>query len=508
MANDVTFIKTSGGLGRPLPGEDFISGYLHYTASVPSGFTSSDRIKQVFSVTDAETLGITDTHLGETAAVAKSTIGGTPAVNDTIVITYTGIDGAETVLSYTLLTADAVSTTTAAAALAAAINLGTLIHGFSATSSTASLIITTKGGEGVFPNSGTPYSSVVTGGITSTWTQPTGSGSTVIGIASEIDIIHYHISEYFRIQPKGNLYVGIYATADATTFASVTLMQNKAGGKIRQIGIYQKTTTFATSQCATLQAILNTNYTNHKPLEAIYQAEYATVTDLTTLANLRILSAPNVSVTLGQDGAGVGYHLWGATAKSIGCVGATLGAVALANVNEDIAWPSKFNMAGTDFDTLAFANGTLYSTLSDGTINNLDSYGYVFLKKHVGLDGSYFDDSHTAVLLTSDYAYIENNRTINKAIRSLRAYLLPYLASPLSVNADGTLTDGLIGFYQGLCADALDPMQRNNEISAYKITIDASQNVVSTSELVIGVSIVPKGVARQITVNIGFTTSV
>ena len=75
-------------------------------------------------------------------------VGGTPAAGDTVKITYTGILGLETVLStYTLTSADAVSTTTATAALAAAINAGTQTHGFSATNNTASLLVTTKSGE-------------------------------------------------------------------------------------------------------------------------------------------------------------------------------------------------------------------------------------------------------------------------------------------------------------------------------------------------------------------------
>lgn len=510
MANDVVFIKGQGGLGRPLAGEDHISGLLFYSdATLPTGFTSSDRIKQVFSVADAEALGITDTHLGETKAVAKIAIGGTPAVGDTLTITYTGIAGLETVLDgYALVSGEETTTTTAAAAYAAQINANTAYHGFSASNTAANLFVTTKAGEGIFPNSGTPYAASVTGGNTATVTQPTGSGSTVLGVCSDIDILHYHISEYFRIQPKGNLYVGIYALAGVSTFAAITTMQDYTLGKIRQIGIYQKSTNFATSQLATIQGVLDTNYTNHKPLEAIYQANFSAVSDLSTLSDLRLLDAENVSVCLGQDGANDGYTLWLATGKSIGCLGTTLGAVSLAKVNESIAWVGKFNMASAEFDTLAFANGTVYTSVSDGSRDNIDDKGYVFLKKHIERSGSYFNDSHTSIPVTSDYAYIENNRTIHKAIRGLRSFLLPQLASPLVVNADGTLTDDVVAYYETLCARALDVMQRDSEISAYSAVIDPTQDVLSTSTLEITVKIVPVGVARQIEVNVGFAVSI
>lgn len=503
MANDVVFVKGAGGLGRPLAGTDFISGYLHYSATLPSGFSSSDRIKQVFSVADAEALGITDTHLGETKSTATYVVTNKGAIGDTLALTVASTLGTLTLASYTQVTADVVSTTTAATRLAAEINLGTATHGFTATSSTATVTITAAGGEGIYLNSGTPYVVTIVGTIAGTLTQ-----NVVVGVASEIDIMHYHISEYFRIQPKGNLYVGIYATADATTFASVTLMQDYALGALKQIGIYQKTTAFATSQCTTLQAILATNETNHKPLEAIYTAEISGTANVTSLTDLRVLSAQNVSVVVGQDGGATGLRLFRAVGKSIGCVGTTLGAVALASVNEDIAWVAKFNMAATEFDVLNFSNGQVLSALSDGTINSVDSYGYIFLKKHVNASGSYFDDSHTCVAITSDYAYIENNRTINKAIRGLRSFLLPQLASPIVLNSDGTIKEDVISYYETLCARALDVMQRDFEVSAYSITIDPTQNVLSTSELIINVKIVPVGVARTITVNVGFATSI
>jgi len=330
-----------------LPGTDYVSGYIHYyTGTLPSGFTSSDRIKKIFSVADAEALGITDTHLGETAAVAKIVIGGTPAIGDTLAVTYTGIDGLETVLSaYALVAGEETTTTTAAAAYAAQINALTQTHGFSASNTANSLFITTKGGEGIFPNSGTPYAATVTGANTATLTQPTGSGSTVLGVAGFIDIAHYHISEYFRIQPKGELYVGFYAQETTYAFADMTTMQNFAQGAIRQFGVYEKNVAFSAAQCAALQAVCTANEAVYKPFQAILNAEISGTASVASLADLSTQTAPNVSVTIAQDGANEGYHLFKAQGKSIGTVGAMLGAVSFAKVSESIAWVSKFNMA-------------------------------------------------------------------------------------------------------------------------------------------------------------------
>lgn len=508
MSNSIIFNKGQGGLGRPLPGTDYISALLFYSgATLPSGFTSNDRIKTVYSVADAVALGITNTSLGATASTSTYQFTNAGATGDTMAYTaaIVGNAGLETVTlcSYTTIAADVVSTSTAATRFAAEVNLGTPTHGFTASANTATVTITAPTNQGVYLNSGTVYVATIVGTIAGTLTQ-----NVVAGVASDIDIMYYHISEFFRVQPKGKLYVGVYALADIGTFSNVTDMQNFAEGEIKQIGIYQKNTAFSTAHVTTLQAIYDALDALHKPLQIFYNAEIQGTANVTSLTNLRLLAAENVSVTIGQDGKAKGFKLWKATAKSIGCLGTALGAVALSKVSDSIAWVGKFNMADTEFEILNFSNGQVLTALSDGTINNTDNFGYIFLKKHIGISGSYFNDSHTCIPITNDYAYIENGRTIDKAIRSLRTFLLPQLASPILVNADGTLTEDLISYYETLCSRALEVMQRDQELSAFNIIIDPAQDVLSTSEIEITVELVPVGVARTISVNIGFTVSI
>lgn len=506
MLNNITINRGRSGLGRPLEGTDYYSAMLFYSgATLPVGFTTAIQI--VNSVQEAEDLGITNTHLGETAAVAKAVIGGTPAAGDTVKITYTGIDGLETVLTtYTLTSGDATSTTTAAAALAAAIVAEN--NGFSATNSTSSLLITTKGGEGIFPNSGTPYASTVAGGSTLTWTQPTGSGSTVLGVASDIDIQHYHISEFFRLQPKGKLYVGIYATADVGTFASITTMQNFANGEIKQMGVYYKSTAFATSHCNAIQSVCDALSTANKPISSVcIGGDISGTANVTALTNLHLLSDKNVSVTIGQDGANLGYHLFKATGKSITNVGEWLGAIALSKVSESIAWFGKFQVATTELDTIHFANGQAYLDLSDNTITNLDSYGYCFLRKVQDLNGTFHNRPYTAISSTSDYAFVYANRTIDKAVKNVRATVLPAVGSNVKVNSDGTLNPDAINYFKTLAEQGLDVLLRAQELSDYAVIIDPAQDILATSTLEITVQLLPLGVADFITVNIGFTNA-
>jgi len=502
MANDVVFIKGASGLGRPLAGEDHITGYLHYTsATLPSGFSSNDRIKQIFSVPEAEALGITNTSLGATASTATYLVTNKGAAADTIAFTVAAISGTVTLASYTTIAGDVATLITAAAKLASEINLGTATHGFSAVSDGIDTVtVTAPKNQGIFLNSGSPYTMTIVGTTAGTLTQ-----NVVPGVASTIDIMHYNISEYFRMNPKGQLYVGIYALS--TDFAEITTMQNYTLGKLRQIGVYSQAA-FATGDVTKMQTIATANETNKKPLEVIYQGDFSGTADLTALSTLHSLTAQNVSVTFGQDGAATGYFLWKATNKSIGCLGTTIGAISFAKVSDSIAWTGKFNAANTEFETLNFANGQVFSVISDGSIDALDAKGYIFLRKFVNFSGSYFNNPYTAVAITSDYSRINNNRTINKAIRNTRSFLLPALASPIRVNSDGTLSEDVIGYFESLVARAMDVMERDAEISAYTVTINPLQDVLATSEIVITLAIVPIGSADNIIVNIGFTTNI
>ena len=98
---DVVFIESNGGLGRSLPGQDYISGLVFYTGTLPSGFSSNDRIKQIFSVSQAESLGILDDYSDETTlATGTVTLTNVGALSDTVVIKVVEPNQTVTLASY------------------------------------------------------------------------------------------------------------------------------------------------------------------------------------------------------------------------------------------------------------------------------------------------------------------------------------------------------------------------------------------------------------------------
>lgn len=76
------------------------------------------------------------------------------------------------------------------------------------------------------------------------------------------------------------------------------------------------------------------------------------------------------------------------------------------------------------------------------------------------------------------------------------------------VNEDGTLTEDTIASFKNDAERALETMERDGEVSAFGITINPAQNVLSTSRLSITIKVVPVGVARNIVVNVGFAVRI
>ena len=513
----ITFIEGQGGLGRPLANNDHISGLLIYTgATLPSGFTASTA-KAIYSVDDAIAAGIAKDFSDATAATGKYTVSTAGATGDSFKLTvaeltpYTGAARTTTLCNFTLTTGSP-TTTTSAAEIAAAINAGTSTHGYTATSAVAVVTITAPKWQGAYLNSGTPLVATITGTLAGSITQ-FGAGGTTAGVASNQIQWYYHISEFFRIQPKGKLWVGFFSVPGSYTFSEITTMQNTTQGEIRQIGILKDSASaWTTADITAIDGICETNKSIYQPLVALYAANLQATSDITTLSDLTSLTAKNVQTVIGQDGGALGnfiYQSLGSGKKSITCLGAQLGAVALRKVSESIAWVEKTNLSnGTELETPAFCNGQLVSALSSNALEALNTKRHIFLKKFRGYAGTFFNDSHTAIIQSSDYAYLENNRTIQKAERLLYISYVPVLSSPIQFNANGTLTDTTVAYFENIGSGALDQMVRDGELSAKSVTVNPVQNVLATSTLIITVVLVINGVARQIQIPIGFKPSI
>ena len=337
-------------------------------------------------------------------------------------------------------------------------------------------------------------------------------------------VLHYHVSEYFRVNPGSKLYLVSLAVNDGQ-FVAIKQLQQFAEAKIRQIGIVDLLTPFVDLSTAstTIKGTLNELANLNMPLQAVYSIHSMTSADLLALPNVHTFDNERFSVVIGQDGAGRGHYVSGVVGKKVGIVGATLGAISRAKVHESIGWVEKQNLVvGTytkaltgnnvvarELDVPAFVDGTLLSDLTPAQIQSINDKGYLFLIKHIGYTGTFFNDSYTCTALDSDFATIENNRAIDKAQRGVYVKLLPKISGPIYVNPDtGEISADTIASLEAIGSIPLEQMERDGELSGFKIFINPNQDVLSTSKLTVTLKIVPVGVLREITVNLGFALSV
>lgn len=390
----IEFNRGAGGLGRALPNNDHISALMFFNDNLPSGFATDDRVHAVYSLEQAELLGIAE---------------------------------------------------------------GSANHAFE-------------------------------------W---------------------YQINSFFQQNPNGKLWIAIHVlTSMTTTFSEITDMQKFTNGEIRQIGICDLSDTSVVrvgtdGVAAALQTIVGKCQAIDMPLNVLIGFDDSDLADLTAYVDAAYLDKENVSIVIGEDSNNVGAALATSSTKSVPAVGAVLGVVSASAVNESIGWVGKFNVVqGKEFSVPRLTSGEIVRDISTASETALNDRGYIYLKTHQGRSGTYCNFGRTLGSQAGDYSTIENCRTMDKSIRQVRTFMLPNLNSPLTLNADGTLTDNTIAVFENDCARALDPMVRDGEISAYSVKIDPTQPVLSTNNLIIAVSIVKVGVAETITNNIGFVVSV
>lgn len=335
-----------------------------------------------------------------------------------------------------------------------------------------------------------------------------------LGITADADswtvrVLHYHLSEIFRVNPAISLYVGLFAKSDSYTFAEIKTVQNFAGGRIRQMGVWCGDKVFTADDLTAIQGVSDALDLVNAPLSVLYAPKVESVKQLPT--DIAGANQCRVSVVISQAGSGTGTELYThadnkATKSSVSSIGVMLGLLSAAAVHQSISWVKQFP---TGITVPAFGDGTLLRNLYSALIEQLDAARYLFLVTHVGQAGSYVNDSHTMDSAISDYAMIESVRTMDKAVRGIRTYLIPELGGNVYIDPDtGKMQPYSVSHLETTANKALEDMEKAGELSGYKVEIDPEQDVLSTSTVEIVVKQVAVGVMRKIKVKIGFAKSV
>lgn len=358
-----------------------------------------------------------------------------------------------------------------------------------------------------------------------------------LGITRAYDIahdvlVHYHVEEFFSANPDGELYL-LLAPQTVTdwqlladkdqAYAAALLRAGK--GRIRQLGIgFNPLEAYTPVLAAGLdsqlvnviskaQALAESEFARHRPVDIVIEGRSFNGT-AGAARDLRTLASENVSLVIARDyspgspsadptawATGTGVQL-----ERHAAIGRTLGTVSAAAVNENIGWVDRFNLTGNGrWLEVGLSSGNTLDSYTESDLDTLHDKGYVFAQRHEGLAGYYYNDSHTCTELASDYAYIENNRTIHKASRLIRTALLPYLKGPIRVDGSGNIEAAQAKAIETSGFTALMQMLRDAEISAEPdVYVNPEQNILATSVLRVDFSLIPTGTARTIIGSVGF----
>ncbi len=229
------------------------------------------------------------------------------------------------------------------------------------------------------------------------------------------------------------------------------------------------------------------------------------VLGLRTLEN----ECPDVSVVIMADNdvsiADTLYNKYAAVEDFVGMVSKAAVSQNAGEINP------IFNLTDKNegfFQNAGLSSGAHINTFQEVALDLLNEKGYIFatFDSEAEVPGYYLVDTHTCSKADSDYAYVENNRSIKKAIRLARKKLAPRVKSRLYVDeTNGQLKPEIVKDLEVLGREALRPMLADGDISGgIDSYVDPAQNLLATSEFDYLLTFIPVAIGRKINLKIGF----
>lgn len=380
-----------------------------------------------------------------------------------------------------------------------------------------------------------PAAYVVSAGVFTSLPAAEAAGYTEALDKSNNALVWEHIKDFYEEAGDGNE-LHVLPLADTVTLTNLfttshasyaTLQQYLASqqGKIKLIAVALNPagaeavgangiSTDLASAIPLAQAFCDAEAVNYRFVDVFLPARGLLLTNWSNLVNLRTLvatGARNVSVFAGRYvnrcatlvAAGI------TKASNYTAMGLRLGRAAKDPVNRSPGRVRTGPVVGTG--PVALSGGTLISALSSADINVIHDRGFTFLLTHVKRTGvGYFNDDPACIDITSDYAYVNRSRTINKALSIAYDVYLEELNDESSFDpATGSLAPEFAKGLQAEIETAIEAqMVSRGELNAVKANVDLDQDTISTDRVDITLNLQPKGTNRNIQVTVGFVKSI
>ncbi len=294
--------------------------------------------------------------------------------------------------------------------------------------------------------------------------------------------------------------------ADYTNANGVKKLLDYAAGKIKVVGLVTDDvaidgaggtitiTDGLNADVYTAVARMDDTATNyfavHKPFRAIIGGtSYAGVA--ADLADMAAGTTSNrASILVGDTVSGAGA-----------CVGLALGVISSIPVQRKIS-----RVRNGPLSTVAAFVGTNTAEAVEESLAEIAGRGYITFVKYANTSGYFFSGDPTCTATTDDYAMLARGRVIDKAHILAYTTFVQVVDDEVPVNTDGTLDAGFCKWLsQQIVNQVNNTMTANKEISSVSCFIDPAQNILSTNQLNVVLSIIPVGYATRININLGFS---
>ncbi len=194
--------------------------------------------------------------------------------------------------------------------------------------------------------------------------------------------------------------------------------------------------------------------------------------------------------------------LIGDTKSGVGaCVGLALGVVASIPVQRKISRVRT----GPLTNTAAFLGTESVEALAE-SLPVIAQKSFITFITYANTSGYFFSGDPMCTATTDDYSMLARGRIIDKAHVLAYTTFVQVIDDEIPVNADGTLDAGFCKWLSQQIVNLVNnTMTSNKEISSVNCFINPEQNILSTNELNVVLSIVPVGYATNIEISLGFS---
>lgn len=362
-----------------------------------------------------------------------------------------------------------------------------------------------------------------------------------LGLDSTYDItnkvlVHYHISEFFRLNPSGELYFMLVPQGTSMTdmvnkdLAFGAKLLRDGEGKVWVLGIILNPLDTYTPSLAggfdedvllaipKAQELADSEFQAKRFIPSIFiegREINGLVGDMDDLHSLVGGPYRNVTVVGLQDIAIAALEV---VFSKHAAVGTAVGISTIKELHESYAWAkSDFNI--TDAAQGRFLEVGLSSNISLADITEADQSAYhdkglVFGRVFPRVDGVYFSQSLVCAPIDDDFNASELVEVIYEAVYQTYLVLVPWINATVDVDTStGRIEIKTRKIIEAEIRTKITTSMSNNISSLELVIVDPEKDennvpyptflLDSTLRVIIG--IVPKGKAKQIIVNIGFT---